>query len=117
MKKSNVYVTQEIQGSSKGMPRINIMGATEYGALQFLLPEQSQMIYSPAPLITQLRKGLKDFNDDDYLLLTRDPAIMAVAAAIVSTINNGKFKLLKWDKQEFKYYPLEINLHKGGRSE
>ena len=117
MKKSNIYVTQEIQGTSIGIPRINIMGATEYGYLNFLLPEHSQMIYSPAPLISQLRKKLKDFNDNDYLLLTGDPAIMAVAVSIVSILNNGKFKLLKWDKQEFKYYPLEINLHKGGRSE
>jgi len=33
-----------------------------------------------------------------------------VACALVSDITNGKFNLLKWDKQERKYYPIEIDL-------
>ena len=117
MKKNKVYVTQEIQGTSIGAPRINIMGASKFGELKFILPEESRMIYSPGPLISQLLQALKDFNDDDYLLLTGDPAIMAVAGAVVSKINNGKFTVLKWDKHDRLYYPLAINLHKGGRSE
>ena len=36
--------------------RINIMGASEYGSLKFLLPELSQIIFSPGPLIFKLRK-------------------------------------------------------------
>ena len=117
MKKNKVYVTQEIQGTSIGAPRINIMGASKFGELKFLLPEDSQMIYSPGPLTSRLLQALKDFNDDDYLLLTGDPAIMAVAGAVVSKINNGKFTVLKWDRRDHLYYPLAINLHKGGRSE
>ena len=41
--------------------------------------------------------------------LTGDPAIIGVACSIVSDITHGKFNLLKWDKQERKYYPIEIN--------
>ena len=37
--------------------------------------------------------------------------IIGVACSIVSDITNGKYNLLKWDKQERKYYPVEINLH------
>ncbi len=33
---------------------------------------------------------------------------------IVSDITNGKYNLLKWDKQERKYYPIEINLYEKG---
>jgi hypothetical protein len=29
-------------------------------------------------------------------------------------MTNGKYKLLKWDKQERKYYAIEINLHEKG---
>ena len=112
--KSTVYVIQEIAGSQAGSPKINIVGATEYGDLKFLLPEFSQIIFSPGPLIFKLRKGLKDFTVDDYLLLTGDPAIIGVACSIVSDITNGKYKLLKWDKQERKYYPIEINLYEKG---
>ena len=113
-KKSFVYVIQEIAGTQAGNPKINIMGASRYGDFKFVLPEFSQMIFSPGPLIYKLRKGLKDFKEGDHLLLTGDPAIIGVACSIVSDITNGKYNLLKWDKQERKYYPIEINLYEKG---
>ena len=114
---SLVYVIQEIAGTKAGNPKINIMGASTYsstGKFNFLLPEFSQIIFSPGPLIYKLRQGLKNFTSNDYLLLTGDPAIIGVACSIVSDITNGKYKLLKWDKQERKYYPIKINLHEKG---
>ena len=113
-KKSFVYVIQEIAGTQAGNPKINIMGASRYGDFRFVLPEFSQMIFSPGPLVYKLRKGLKDFKEGDHLLLTGDPAIIGVACSIVSDITNGKYNLLKCDKQERKYYPIEINLYEKG---
>ena len=109
-----VYVIQEIPGTKEGNPRINIMGASSYGQFKFLLPELSQIIFSPGPLIYKLRSLLKNFTTKDYLLLTGDPAIIGVACSIVSDMTNGKYNLLKWDKQERKYYPIEINLYEKG---
>ena len=117
MKENNlptVYVIQEVAGTKAGNPKINIMGASNYGNFKFLLPEFSQMIFSPGPLIFKLRKLLKDFRPEDYLLLTGDPAIIGVACSIVSDITNGKYNLLKWDKQERTYYPIAINLYEKG---
>jgi len=109
-----VYVIQHIAGTQAGNPKINIIGAQKYGNFKFLLPEFSQMIFSPGPLIYKLRQGLKDFKEGDHLLLTGDPALIGVACSIVSDITNGKYNLLKWDKQERKYYPIEINLYEKG---
>ena len=81
-----VYVIQEIAGTRAGNPKINIMGAANYGQFKFLLPEFSQMIFSPGPLIYKLRQGLKDYKKKDFLLLTGDPAIIGVACSIVSDI-------------------------------
>ena len=114
MKENIVYVIQEIPGTQSGNPKINIMGASKYGEFKFLLPEFSQMIFSPGPLIFKLRKGLKNFKIGDYLLLTGDPAIIGVACSIVADRTNGRFNLLKWDKQEKTYYPVEINLYEKG---
>ncbi|MDC3346387.1 hypothetical protein OAV76_03945 [Schleiferiaceae bacterium] len=117
MSERKVYVIQEIPGSQAGSPKINIMGAAVYstsGKFNFLLPEFSQMIFSPGPLIFKLRKGLRNYTSEDYLLLTGDPAIIGVACSIVSDITNGKYNVLKWDKQERKYYPIEINLYEKG---
>jgi len=110
-----VYVIQEIPGTKDGRPKINIMGATEYGKFKFLLPELSQIIFSPGPLIFKLRKELSKYRTLDYLLLTGDPAIIGVACSIVSDITNGKYNLLKWDKQERKYYSIAINLYEKGK--
>ncbi len=109
-----VYVIQEIAGTRDGRPKINIIGASQYGSFKFLLPELSQIIFSPGPLIMKLRKSLKDYRSEDYLLLTGDPAIIGVACSIVSDITNGKYNLLKWDKQERRYYPIKINLYERG---
>ena len=114
MKDNIVYVIQEIAGTKIGNPKINIMGASKYGAFNFLLPEESQIIFSPGPLVYKLKSLLKDFKSNDYLLLTGDPAIIGVACSIVSDLTNGKYNLLKWDKQERTYYPIEINLYEKG---
>jgi len=111
---STVYVIQEIPGTRAGAPKINIMSAKEYGEFNFLLPEFSQIIFSPGPLVFKLRKLLKDYKAEDYLLLTGDPAIIGVACSIVSDLTNGKYNLLKWDKQERMYYPIKINLYEKG---
>lgn len=111
-KSSIVYVIQDVPGSKIGAPKINIIGATQFGQLKVLLPENSQIILSPNYVITTLRKMLKDYTSKDYLLLTGDPAIIGVACSIVSDTTNGKFNLLKWDKQERRYYPVEIDLYK-----
>ena len=110
-----VYVIQEIPGTKDGRPKINIMGAAEYGKFKFLLPELSQIIFSPGPLIFKLRKELSKYRTLDYLLLTGDPAIIGVACSIVSDITNGKYNLLKWDKQERKYYSIAIDLYEKGK--
>ena len=117
MSERKVYVIQEIPGSKAGTPKINIMGAAAYSTtndFNFLLPEFSQMIFSPGPLIFKLRKGLRNYTSEDYLLLTGDPAIIGVACSIVSDITHGKYNVLKWDKQERKYYPIAINLYEKG---
>ena len=110
-----VYVIQEVPGSKAGTPKINIIGAQKYGEIKSLLPELSQIIFSPGPLIFKLRKELANYRKKDYLLLTGDPAIIGVACSIVSDITNGKYNLLKWDKQERKYYTIAIDLYEKGK--
>ena len=114
-RKPIVYILQELPGTKAGSPKINIMSASKYGEFKFLLPEFSQIIFSPGPLIFKLRNLLKDYTPHDYLLLTGDPAIIGVACSIVADTTNGKFNLLKWDKQDRMYYPIKINLHEKGK--
>ena len=90
---------------------INILTASDYGYLVICLPENSQMMFSPAPFIHKMRKNLRDFKENDYILCTGDPAVIGLSTAIVSDITQGRFNLLKWDRQEKRYYPLTFNLY------
>ena len=97
-----VYVLQE-------MGR-NIRSAEKFGDLKVVLPDNKQIVLSSGPLTFKLKHALKDFNDNDYLLLMGDPAIIALAGAVASDVNGGRFKVLKWDRDEKKYYDIEIDL-------
>ena len=114
-KESIVYVLQELPGTSIGQPKFNIMGAQKYGKLKVLLKEKSQIILSTGPVQFELRRLLKNYTSKDYLLLSGDPAIILLAGMIASDINNGRVNVLKWDRQEKVYYPLEINLYEKGK--
>ena len=66
-----VYVIQEIPGTQEGRPKINIMGAASYGKFKFLLPELSQIIFSPGPLIFKLRKSLARYRKRRFFIINR----------------------------------------------
>ena len=88
----------------------NVRSSEKFGYLKIMLPDRKQMILASGPLTFELQKHLKDFNDNDYLLLIGDPAIIGLCCAIASDFNNGKFKVLKWDRNDKRYYDLEIDL-------
>ena len=109
-----VYVLQEVPGTRAGRPKFNIIGAQKYGKLKVLLKEDSQVVMSSGPIKYKLERLLKDFSDDDYLLLSGDPQIIFIVGAVIAKVNNGKAKSLKWDRQEQTYYPLDFNLYEKG---
>jgi hypothetical protein len=99
-----VYVVQE-------KPGVDMTDALRFGDFQELLPRKDQLVISSKPVIHALRKKLKDFSDEDYILCLGDPSIIAVVAAVASDLNRGRFKLLKWDRRLEKYYPVEVNIN------
>ena len=105
---SFVYVLQQPPQN------INILSASDYGYLVICLPENSQMIFSSGPFVHNMRKNLRDFKSNDYVLCSGDPAIIGLSTAIVSDVTSGKFNLLKWDRQETRYYPLTFDLYEKG---
>jgi len=98
-----VFVIQETM-------KHNILPAQAFGELVFLLPPTLQITFSPGPIVVRMERHLQGFTDDDFLLLIGDPAAMAAAGALAAKYNNGKFKLLKWDKREMKYYPIQVEV-------
>ena len=99
-----VFITQESANR-------NFLPARRYGDLVPLLPGNAQIILSAAPVVRKLKFQLKNFSDDDYLLMSGDPLIMGVAVYEALRANNGKAKFLKWDKREGDYYDVFIDVN------
>ena len=102
------------------MPRIfvvsetgqhNITSALNYGEIEVILPPNSQVSFSSVPTVRRIKRKLATFTDADYLLFIGDPTAIAVVSAVASEVNHGRFKCLKWGKQERRYIPIQVDLH------
>lgn len=107
---ATVHITQDTEGR-------NFLPAKAYGELNLIMPSKAQVILTATPAIRRMRRELRDFSDDDFLLLSGDPAIMGIALAVAADINQGRVKILKWDRLEKTYYDVSINIHEKGESE
>ena len=86
----------------------NIISATEYGKLDFILSEAENIMYTPVETTSRIRHTLRNFNEDEYLLLIGDPVAIGVAVHFALLLNRNKAKILKWDNREYKYYSMEL---------
>jgi folate-dependent tRNA-U54 methylase TrmFO/GidA len=96
----------------------NIAPALDYGEIEVVLPpNQSQVIFSSGPTVARIKRMMETFSDDDYLLFIGDPTAIAIMATVAASKNHGRFKCLKWDKQERRYIPIQIDLFNRGESD
>ena len=99
-----VYVVQEKTG-------VDITDALRFGEFENLLPRKDQLMISSQPVVYSLKKKLKDFSDEDYILCLGDPSIIATVAVVAASMNCNRFKMLKWDRKLNKYYPVEVDVN------
>ena len=107
-----VYVTQDTfvrlpDGTQQR--KFDLSTAEQYGDVKVLL-NGSQSVVSTVPVVRQLLEQLRTFNDDDYLLMIGDPSVMAMVSMIAYKYNGGRAKLLKWDRRQNKYLPIQIDV-------
>ncbi len=103
-----VYVVQE--QSNK-----NILPAKEYGEIKVLIPPGSQVTFCAEAITFKLLLDLEGFTDDDYLLLIGDPVAIGISVAVAAHWNDGRVKMLKWDRQEKQYCPIEMDINQERR--
>ena len=65
-KESIVYVLQELPGTTINRPKFDITSAQKYGKLKVLLKEYTNIIFSPGPVVFELRRLLKNYTSKDY---------------------------------------------------
>ena len=110
-KKKGKYMT--VYAVQEEAPGQNILPARDYGDIVYLLP-RGQVTFSAAPTLHRLKRKLRGYCDEDFLLLIGDPAAIGMATAVAGDYNRGRVQFLKWDRQEKQYYPIKWDLHEKG---
>lgn len=100
---STVYVVQQ---SDK-----NITPAMDFGAVEVILPNGPQVMFNAAHAVRLIRQAMYRFTEDDYIIAIGDPAAIGIACAVAAERTGGRFKMLKWDRQEMRYYPVVVDLN------
>lgn len=80
--------------------------ARAFGEISYLLGPTAAP-FSSAPIITELREKLKDYDgDSDFLLLIGNPCLIGWAVALAAANSGGVVSLLQWSGREQRYLPI-----------
>lgn len=92
------------------VPAFDVSPAAKYGDIKLLLDSSLVVGIAMAPLVRTFRQKLAAYGDDDYILPTGDPAAMGIAIAIAAQANQGRVKLLRWDRKSGGYIELAVEI-------
>jgi hypothetical protein len=99
--------TQRVAGER--MRTVDLTPAAKYGEPVLLL-KYSQSQLDMEGTVETLQDRLDDFDDEDYLVPIGDPVLMCAAALVAASRNNGRVKLLKWDRLQHQYIPIQLDI-------
>lgn len=108
-----VYVVQEPMKrdarTGEMIPSWDMTPAREYGDIEVMFPS-GRVALSTQPMVQRARHLLRNFSDNDHVLLAGDPVLIGIVAAIASDFNRGRVKFLKWDRHTTSYLMVNVQL-------
>jgi len=120
---SRVFVVQNQQRKNKDTgklyPAFNISPAEQFGTIIYLLGPNArpfERVSSDFPefeatrILREMKMKLRDYSDEDYLLLIGNPCFIGFAVALAAAVNKGKVRVLQWHGISKKYIPVKANL-------
>jgi len=96
-----VYITQMGEGR-------NFTPAEMFGELRVVLPGFAKIDADNEPPVAAMKVKLRNFNDEDFLLLSGDPIVIGLSVAVAMQNNQGRIKLLRWDRVAKVYHVVSI---------
>lgn len=74
--------------------------ASRYGALVFLLAPREQPSLNPTGALMKIRKGLRDFRQEDYITFAGgDPLGGIFAGLALGELGFSSIQLLRWERE------------------
>ncbi len=107
-----VYVTQQAVNWRNGIaiPKLDMRPAMAFGEIRVMIPPEMTNLVDHDQVITIMQREMARFDDDDYLVCSGDPALIALSSAIAFKANRGRVTLLKWDRHAEEYFPTTLNI-------
>lgn len=110
---AKVYVIQNThrldRGSSTLIPKYDLSSAERFGELVYLLTPNAKP--HDQSVIAELKEKLREFTDDDHLLLVGNPALIGFACAVAADWNEGRLSVLQWDGKNKSYVAVKADLY------
>ena len=111
---NKVFIVQETMKRDRSTGELvrafDLTPAAVYGELITLFKHRGSVALNTDPMVTQMKKAMKDFSDDDCLLAVGDPTAIAAAVMVASKINYAKVNLLKWDRESRNYIKVTVTV-------
>lgn len=101
-RRGRVFVTQASDA--------NVLPASSFGELVFLLPRDHIVGLHGQQVLDEALAKLRTACERDWLLPVGDPVAISLLAAAFHE-RAGVLRLLKWDRQEKRYYPVELSTY------
>ena len=92
----------------------DLSDAKRYGSLRAIFGNPKKP-YNTQNMVSKARKVLKDWRNGDYLLMIGDPALCAVAMAIITELDDT-VNVLSWDRNSFQYVPQYWEMFNNGNA-
>lgn len=87
--------------------RRNYSAGEQFGQLKNVFSNISRN-YNPDSAVAHARRALADMHENDYLLMSGDPALCAICVTVAAE-KQGKVRILRWDRVTMTYNPMVIN--------
>lgn len=92
-------------------PAKNFVKALDHvDQLVTILDRGSQVTFNAAPTVLKMRTALNKYRDGDFIIAVGDPVAIGIACAVVASLNGGRVALLKWDRQERRYFQVAFDI-------
>lgn len=94
------------------VPIMDLSPAKSFGDMHILHPP-GKVTVAPAVMARRMRAELARFSDEDFVLCVGPPVVMVATGIVAALQNNGRVKLLEWDKFSQTYREIVFDAYAG----
>lgn len=94
------------------VPKFDLSSAHVYGDMVELLSPTASPFHLDDPdssVMNELREKLKNYRDEDFLLLIGNPALILAVGSVAASYNNGRVRILQWSGKDQRYISVTMS--------